>query len=567
MQSQPENPTSEPRFTVNAQTGLEAVRATLREHPDALLLAQTADGVVVPPPQSLGLEHHPVLATTGRTLDLCVAADRMAAVNAWVDAKRDMAGEARLRLCADPGQWMILHVFNLLDTHGVALNVGWPATEAAADGRSSAVSEPFSAAPRFCTRKQDQEGNVVECDEAYLQMFGYTAEEVIGKATFQRVHPEDQARVIEGWTTTVGTGRVEMFRVRMRRQDGSWLWVDTTLHNYLGDEGLGYVLADCTDVSVEMAAQEALQDREELLRNLIEEMPDGLLQLDSEREVVYHNPRLLEILNGSDIAVAGRPRRPDEIGAQVPREPEIATLRTLLKTLTDEGGHAFETAVKQGLKEGLRQAVEVEAVIPSGQQQHLLMKVRPLQRESGDVTGVIVSVLDVTDSIRRRHELERRATFDLLTGAHNRSSILDALRRELGQSKNTGVIYVDLDRFKAINDSLGHAAGDEVLVELAQRLKDAMRSNDELGRLGGDEFLILLRDVSGVDVAMSAAQRLSESARRTCELSGASLDLGVSVGVACVDDRPATAEELVARADAAMYLSKQSRLGIPVLAA
>jgi len=94
-----------------------------------------------------------------------------------------------------------------------------------------------------------------------------------------------------------------------------------------------------------------------------------------------------------------------------------------------------------------------------------------------------------------------------------------------------------------------------------------MRSNDELGRLGGDEFLILLRNVSGVEVAMSAAQRLSESACKTCELSGASLELRVSIGVACVDDRPVTAEELVARADAAMYLSKDGRLGIPVLAA
>ena len=539
----------------------------LQEHPDALLLAQTADGLVVPPPQSLGLEHHPVLATTGRTLDLCVAADRMAAGNACVDAKREMAAEARVRLCSDPGQWMSLHVFNLLDTHGVALNVAWPTAEAAADGRSSAIGVPFSAAPRFCTRKQDQEGNVVECDQAYLQMFGYTADEVIGKATFQRVHPEDQARVIEGWTTIVTTGRIQMFRVRMKRQDGSWLWVDTTLHNYLGDEGLGYVLAECIDVSVEMAAQEALQDREELLRNLIEEMPDGLLQLDSEREVVYHNPRLLEILNGSDIAVEGRSRRSEEIGAHVPREPEVATLRTLLKTLTDKGGYAFETAVKQGLKEGLRRAVEVEAVTPSGQQQHLLMKVRPLQRDSGQVTGVIVSVLDVTDSARQRQELERRATFDVLTGAHNRSSILEALTRELQQSNNTGVIYVDLDRFKAVNDSLGHAAGDEVLVEVAERLKNAMRSNDELGRLGGDEFLILLRNVSGVEVAMSAAQRLSESACKTCELSGASLELRVSIGVACVDDRPVTAEELVARADAAMYLSKDGRLGIPVLAA
>jgi diguanylate cyclase (GGDEF)-like protein/PAS domain S-box-containing protein len=509
-----------------------------------------------------------VLATEGRTLmDLCVAEDRMASVNAFIGAKRERVAEAKVRLSGNPSQWMIARLLNLLDTHGVVLTVLWPTTEAREDVQPSAAGVPFSSAPRFCTRKQDQEGNVLECDEAYLQMFGYTAEEVIGKATFPLVHPEDQARVIEGWLATVATRRVQMFRIRMKRQDGSWLWVDTTLHNYLHDGDPGYVLAECIDVSAEMTAQEALQDREELLRNLIEDMPDGLLQLDSEREVVYHNPRLVEILQGSDAAGEFRSGSVDEVGSRLPEGPEVLTRRTLLKMLTDEGGHSFETAVKRALKEGVRQDVEVEAVTPFGQQQNLLMKVRPLQRDSGMVTGVIASVQDVTDSARARQELEKRATFDPLTGAHNRSSIMEALARELEQSNETGVIFVDLDQFKPVNDRLGHAAGDEVLLRVAERLKDAMRSNDELGRLGGDEFLVLLRGVSGVEVAMSAAQRFSESVRGTCELSCGSLELCVSVGVACVDDRPVTAEELVARADAAMYRSKDRRLGIPVLAA
>jgi diguanylate cyclase (GGDEF)-like protein/PAS domain S-box-containing protein len=568
MQSQPEIPTPEPPFGGSAQASLRAAEVLLRDHPDALLLTQTADALVVPPPKSLGLEGYPVLATEGRTMmDLCVSGDRMAAVNAWIGVKQDMLAEARVRLCSDAGQWMIVRMVNLLDTHGVVLNLLWPTSEGPEHAEANAVDVPFSSAPRFCTRKQDEEGNVLECDEAYLQMFGYTADEVIGKATFQRVHPEDQVRVIEGWVAAVATGRVQMFRIRMRRQDGSWLWVDTTLHNYLLDGDPGYVLAECIDVSAEMAAQEALQDREELLRNLIEEMPDGLLQLDSEREVIYHNARLLEILHGSDVAGEIRPESLDEVGLQPPDRAEVLTLRVLLKTLTDDGSQILETAVKRALKAGVRQDVEVEAVTPVGHQQHLLMKVRPLQRESGTVTGVIASVHDVTDTARARQELEKRATSDPLTGAHNRSSIMEGLARELEQSPNTGVVYVDLDRFKPINDRLGHAAGDEVLVHVAERLKAAMRSNDELGRLGGDEFLVLLRDVPGVEVAMSAAQRFSESVHGTCQLSSGSLELCVSVGVACVDNRLVTAEELVARADAAMYRSKARRLGIPVLAA
>ena len=75
-----------------------------------------------------------------------------------------------------------------------------------------------STTPRFCTRKQDEEGNVIDCDEAYVQMFGYSAEELIGKPTFERVHPDDQARVIEGWVAAVASGRAQMFRVRHEAQ-------------------------------------------------------------------------------------------------------------------------------------------------------------------------------------------------------------------------------------------------------------------------------------------------------------------------------------------------------------
>lgn len=549
-----------------APTRLRAAKVLLREHPDALLLAQAANGLVVPPPASLGLDGYPVLATEGRTLmDLCVAEDRMPSVNVFIGAKQDGVAEARVRLANNPSQWMIARVLNLLDAHDVVLTMLWPTDEAGTDVQPSAVSPTTSSAPRFCSRKQDQEGNVLEFDEAYLQMFGYTAEEVIGKATFPLVHPDDQARVIEGWLATIATGRVQMFRIRMKRHDDSWLWVDTTLHNYLSEDP-SYVLAECIDVSAEMAAQEALQDREELLRNLIEEMPDGLLQLDAERKVVYHNRRLLEILDDSDAAREFGSGSVEEVSAWRPDGPEILTLHALLKTLKDEGARNFELAVKRALKEGVRQDVEVEALAPTGRQQNLLMKIRPLQRDSGMVTGVIASVLDVTDSARARRELEKRATFDPLTGAHNRSSIMEALAQELEQSSETGVIYVDLDEFKPVNDNFGHAAGDEVLVHVAGRLKAAMRSGDELGRLGGDEFLVLLRGVSGVDVAMSTAKRLSETIRGTLELSCGSIELRVSVGVACVDDRPVTADELVDRADTAMYRSKERRLGVPVFA-
>jgi diguanylate cyclase (GGDEF)-like protein/PAS domain S-box-containing protein len=563
----PDREQQPPAGDLAASNTQRAADVLLREHRDAAIYAATTDGVIVPIPPSLGLEGHRVLASEGRSgLDLWMAEDRVAVVNSWLQMLREGVAQARARLRSDPGQWRIMRMLDLRARHDVVLHIVWTASEGSAL-QDVPVVPVAEARPRFCTRKQDGEANVLDCDDAYVQMFGYGKEEVIGKPTFERMHPDDQARVIEGWIATVATGRVQMFRVRMKCRDGSWLWVDTTLHNFLSDEEQPHVLAECIDVSAEMAAQEALQDREELLRNLIEEMPDGLLQLDREREIVYHNTRLLEVWPAS-ADLAALPARPADGGeADGPAAADGVTLPQLLHALTEESRRTFDAVLERSLSSGVRADVEVEAKLPFDQRRNILMKVRPLQRDSGLITGAIASVQDITDSVRARRELEQRATFDALTGVHNRSSIMAALVEELERSSDTGVVYVDLDRFKSVNDTLGHAAGDEVLVEVATRLKLAMRSSDELGRLGGDEFLILLRGVCGLDVAMSAAQRISDALRGTCVLSSGSVELCASVGVACVDDTPVSAEALVERADAAMYRSKEQRRGIPVLAA
>jgi diguanylate cyclase (GGDEF)-like protein len=192
-----------------------------------------------------------------------------------------------------------------------------------------------------------------------------------------------------------------------------------------------------------------------------------------------------------------------------------------------------------------------------------------LLRASGEVNGAITCVLDITDSARARQELEKRATFDPLTHCHNRSSILGSLQGELERedAATTGAVYVDLDDFKPVNDKLGHAAGDELLVLVAERMKLASRDHDVIGRLGGDEFLVLLRDIPGPDMAMRAAERIGNALCSTFDLSCGTVKLRASIGVACSNAGAITAEDLVKRADEAMYESKQQRQCVPVLAA
>ena len=195
-----------------------------------------------------------------------------------------------------------------------------------------------------------------------------------------------------------------------------------------------------------------------------------------------------------------------------------------------------------------------------------MVRIRPLADELGRPSGVILTLEDVTESARLRAELERRATHDMLTHVMNRGSILAALERAIaGPDGPAAVIFVDLDRFKAVNDELGHAAGDELLRIVADRLAIAVRAEDALGRIGGDEFLVVCSGVQGVSGARRVAERISRALRRPVRLAGSTVDLRASLGVAVARGRVTSADALVAEADAAMYESKRLGLGRPVV--
>jgi diguanylate cyclase (GGDEF)-like protein/PAS domain S-box-containing protein len=540
-----------------------AAEALLREHPDALVCGLSSDGLITPLPQSVGLWGQG--AIEGRAvIDGVVAADRGKVVALWHRLEDEVVVKGQVRMLSKPSRWVTLYFLDRQSTHGVIMCVILPSEESAEGVGEGAVELP-PAAPRFSTLMEDEAAKVLECDDAFTEMFGYTAEELIGKSVLDQIHPDDQGRAVEGWLAVLSTRRNQQTRLRRKRKDGGWVWVDTTLHNFLNQPERNHVLVELIDVSAEMEAQEALYEREELLRRLTDAMPDGLLQLDNERNVVYHNARLLRILQTSAKPSADTAGRATA-GAGVHDELPPAT-SSLLSTLTAEARTTFAEALQRVLGEGVDQDVEVDFRLPSGEARRALMSARALLRPSGEVNGAITSVLDVTDSARAREELEQRATFDALTGCLNRSAILSAIESELDSpdSRSSALVYIDLDNFKPVNDSLGHAAGDELLVQVAERLKDVSRRGVEVGRLGGDEFVMLLRDTQGPDVPMQVARRICEALSTPAELPGGTVELRASVGVACADARPVSVEELVKRADAAMYRSKDQRRGAPVL--
>jgi diguanylate cyclase (GGDEF)-like protein/PAS domain S-box-containing protein len=545
----------------DGQTVALGAEALLREHPGALVCGLAGNGLIVPVPQSIGLWGQDLIE--GRALvDKVVSQDRATVVRLWLRAQEEGAASDKVRLLRKPSTWTTLHFIDLREMHGVLLGVIIPSDEEADEADDTKELEP--AAPRFCSLTEDEGARVLGCDPAFTEMFGYAQHELIGNSVLDQIHPDDQGRAVEGWLAVLSTRRDQQTRLRRRRKDGTWMWVDTTLRNLLHDPDRGCVLVEIIDISAEMQAQEALQEREELLRRLTAAMPVGLLHLDTDRTVVYNNARLLEILYGSDA-----PALESELEAAAGEsDAPAASAATLLHTLTEESSAELDAALEEVLREGIDRDVEVDITLPSGIWRRALMSLRALLRPNGEVNGAITCVLDITDSARARQELERRATFDPLTHCHNRSSVLGTLERELERedSSSTGVVYVDLDQFKPVNDRLGHAAGDELLVLVAERLKLASRDSDVVGRLGGDEFLVVLRDIPGPEMAMRAADRICETLCGTFELSGGKAELGASVGVACSEGQRIASEELVKRADVAMYQSKEHGQCLPVLA-
>jgi diguanylate cyclase (GGDEF)-like protein len=173
---------------------------------------------------------------------------------------------------------------------------------------------------------------------------------------------------------------------------------------------------------------------------------------------------------------------------------------------------------------------------------------------------MVMTWRDVTDRWRERQVLEEHARTDALTGLLNRSAGISRLSQIISYQPRTGtrtaVLFCDIDRFKAINDEFGHAAGDAVLQVLGERIRSTIRSNDVAARIGGDELLVVLTGVRDADDAVAVAEKIRAAAVKPIIVDGAALHTGLSIGVALLEPGESV-DAVVARADAAMYAAKR----------
>lgn len=425
-------------------------------------------------------------------------------------------------------------------------------------GTEGNIEPPVETTPTARRRVAHMRKNSVsvflEIDAATTEILGWSSDEMVGVRSLEFIHPDDQEPAIESWMEMLATpGAGAPTRMRHRRRDGSWLWVEITNTNRLADPEHEDLLSELVDISDEIAAHEAdglakrsVRSRERLLDRIAEALPIGLCQVDRERRVVYCNERLHEILG----------------------TPRAATIDEQLATVLRDDWSVLNTAITGALNDKADADVEVQIQRSGrGRLRRCVARVRALEDDDGAPHGAIVSLEDVTESARMRAELERRANYDMLTRCHNRASVMSAVEVALAQGSGiiTAVIFVDIDRFKAVNDNLGHAAGDELLVAVADRIAGAVRDEDILGRIGGDEFLIVCSRIGGHDEALEVGERIERSLRCDITLAGGQVALCASVGVACSDLGASTADELVGQADAAMYEAKRDGTGRVVL--
>lgn len=529
---------------LDAATAATALHALLERHPDALVAAVDPDGMFTEVPPSLPLGRHRVMEVRS-AIDVVHAPDRVVVIEAWDRARAAGSARASVHLLRHPDSDPVnMHFFDVRAIHGVYVCL--VLTEHPDEVITGIHANP-AIPPRVCRITKNETAVITAVDAATTAILGWSPDEMVGRRSLEFIHPDDADRAIENWMEMLGATS-QRVRLRHLRKDGSWVWMEITNDNRLDDPAHACVVAETIDISDEMAIHEALRAREQLLRRLAEALPTGLFQVAADRSIVYTNDRLHQIVG------IGALTSVDEQLAAVERDDRPAL-------------HAAVDAVLTGEDRD----VEVHLRLPAtGERRLCQLNLRSLTEDDGTANGAIVTVADVTESAQLRRELERRATQDALTGCHNRASVMAALEAHLAApGAGLAVVFVDLDHFKAVNDDLGHAAGDELLVLVADRLRDATRTGDVVGRLGGDEFLVLCPGVADRHEAEVIGDRVARALRHHVLLEAGPVDLQASVGVAHTADDPAattTADQLVACADAAMYRSKDAAAGEAVVA-
>ncbi len=293
------------------------------------------------------------------------------------------------------------------------------------------------------------------------------------------------------------------------------------------------------DVTARRAAKEASRGMHEMLAAVIRSSPVGIVTLDLKGIVTSWNPAATRIHGWTEEEVLGR------FLPAVPVEK-----RDELMNIQD-----------QIIAEGGVTGLERPCLTKDGYLTTVSLSAAPLHDAAGDVTGVVYLIMDVTRRKRAEEQLHQQAMSDELTGLPNRrffnESMSAATAMARDRQSSLAVLYVDLDGFKVVNETMGHAAGDEILVQTAARLSAAVGRQGVVSRIGGDEFAVVVKDLSDAQPLEELGRRIRTGFRRSFDICGREIHATVSVGISVFPEFAGTAPELVQQADIAMQEAKR----------
>ena len=397
---------------------------------------------------------------------------------------------------------------------------------------------------RFSQLIQNSYDAVVILDAEGVQRFvsssaervhGYTPAELVDIPVIERmIHPEDQDRVQEAFRQIIETGSGGV-QYRHRNKAGGWVDLEARGTNQLSNPDIRGVVVNVRDVTEHNLAEGRLRQ----VASVFEHANEGIVITDARGSILD--------INTAFTRITGYAR--DEVLGQNPR---------LLSS--GRQGPEFYAAMWQALKESGRWTGEIWNRRKGGEVFTELLTISAVKDENGVVQRYVALFSDITNIKDYQQQLEHIAHYDALTNLPNRMLLADRMRQAMVWVRRSGhrmgVILLDLDGFKWINDSIGHETGDAVLITVARRLEGALRAQDTVARLGGDEFVLVVQDVTHGDEVLLIAEKALDSLRAPIDVDGRHYHVSGSAGIALYPDDGDDDQTLIRNADVAMYQAK-----------
>jgi diguanylate cyclase (GGDEF)-like protein/PAS domain S-box-containing protein len=372
---------------------------------------------------------------------------------------------------------------------------------------------------------------------AFEAILGYSSDDMIGMSGLDIAHPDDVEILRRAIIEQARTPRSDRAEARLRQRDGSWRWFEVIITDLNADPSVGGYVANMRDVTDRKAQEAALSEAQEVFRHAFDDAPIGigLVSLDGR----------IQRANRSMGALFGR------------TQSELVGMSIIDLTHPDDRASSNELRDQLNRNEIAFYRIEKRYLRPDDSTVWASLSVSIVRDREGRPLYQIGQLEDITDRKLLADRLAFDAAHDVMTGLLNRTSFTEHVSAALAarDERAVAVLFIDLDHFKLVNDSLGHAVGDELVVAVARRLRDTMRADNVIARFGGDEFVVLCRDLADPDGASAIAHRVLDALAEPIVLGADEVFVTASIGIAVAADG-ATSETLLRDADAAMYRAK-----------